>query len=52
MGSDLIDELHTWDYFEKFDYIPLVIFPRKGYFNDEDISEHPNIIDKERIVLE
>ena len=52
MGSDLLDDLHTWDYFEKFDNIPLVIFPRKGYLNYEDISEHPNIIDKHRIVVD
>ena len=58
MGSDLIKSLHWWDEGERLiNEMPMIIFRRKGYDNDELINHEnfpkndPIVVDEEKSLI-
>ena len=58
MGSDLIKSLHWWDDGERLiNEMPMIIFRRKGYDNDELINHEnfpkndPIVVDEEKSLI-
>mmetsp|Transcript_20126 Transcript_20126/g.24823 ORF Transcript_20126/g.24823 Transcript_20126/m.24823 type:complete len:123 (+) Transcript_20126:413-781(+) len=52
MGSDLIKSLHWWDEGERIiNEMPMIIFRRKGYDNDE-LFNHANFPKNDPIVVD
>ena len=52
MGSDLIKSLHWWDDGERMiNEMPMVIFRRKGY-NNEELFSHENFPKNDPIIID